>query len=92
MVALVLEQRVAQVQAVQGLVWVLQGVLRLVEGHRVWVHQAVVDFRVLEQWVAQVQAVQELVWVWRGVLRRAVPELVWLHQAVVGQQAVVDHP
>ena len=43
MVALVLEQRVAQVQALQELVWVLWGVLRLVEEHRVWVHQAAVD-------------------------------------------------
>ena len=92
MVALVLEQRVAQVQALQELVWVLWGVLRLVVPELVWVHQAVVDFRVLEQWVAQFQADQALVSVWRGVLRRAVPELVWLHQAVVDQQVVVDHP
>ena len=60
MVALVLVQRVPQVQALQELVWVLCGVLRLVEEHRVWVHQAVVDFRVVEQWVAQFQADQAL--------------------------------
>ena len=76
----------------QELVWVLWGLMRLVEEHRVWMHQAVVDLRVLEQWVAQRQADQALVSVWWGVLRRAVPELVWLHQAVVGHQAVVDHP
>ena len=49
---------------VQELVWVLWGLMRLVEEHRVWMHQAVVDLRVLEQWVAQRQAVQALVSVW----------------------------